>query len=79
MTPTVKFTVLTVLLLGGFALSRNAFWRGLFIGFAIVYILKYFIFGLAKWDGWFHPERIKADTTGPYAAFALPLLQGAWK
>lgn len=77
-TPQVKFTILIVIALAGFALSRGWFWRGLSIGFVIVYVLKYAIFGLEKWDGWFHPERQHADTTGPYSSFSKPLLQGIW-
>lgn len=77
-TPAVKITVLAVLTLAGFALAKGWFWRGLFIGFSVVYVLKYAIVGLSKWDSWFHPERLQADTTGPYLVFAQPLLRGVW-
>lgn len=46
----------------------------LFLGWLAGWTLKYVVFGLAKWDAIFHPERLQADTTGPYKLFAPPLL-----
>jgi hypothetical protein len=46
----------------------------LLLGWAIGWVLKYIIFGLAKWDQIFHPERLAGDTTGPYKMFAQPFL-----
>jgi hypothetical protein len=46
----------------------------LFLGWLIGWLFKYVVFGLAKWDTIFHPERLTADTTGPFKMFAQPLL-----
>jgi hypothetical protein len=46
----------------------------LFLGWLLGWTLKYIIFGLAKWDSIFHPERVQADTTGPFKMFAQPFL-----
>jgi hypothetical protein len=43
-------------------------------GFATVYLLKYFIFGLEAWDTLLHPNRLAADTAGPRPRFTKPLL-----
>lgn len=77
-TPAVKFSVLAVIIIAIYALSKGWFWRGLSVGFLVVYVLKYGIVGLDKWDAWFHPERRQADDSGPYNAFSRPFLQGVW-
>lgn len=46
----------------------------MFLGWLMVFAVKYVIVGLAQWDNWFHPERYQADTTGPYSRFSLPFL-----
>ena len=46
----------------------------LFLGWLLVFAVKYVFVGLAAWDNFFHPERYVADTTGPYARFAKPFL-----
>jgi hypothetical protein len=46
----------------------------LFLGWLIGWTLKYIIFGLQNWDTVLHPERVVADTTGPYRMFAKPFL-----
>jgi hypothetical protein len=46
----------------------------MFLGWLLVFAVKYVIVGLAAWDKFFHPERYAADTTGPYRAFAKPFL-----
>lgn len=46
----------------------------LFLGWLIGWTLKYVVFGLAAWDSVLHPERLTADTTGPYKLFAKPFL-----
>lgn len=46
----------------------------LFLGWLIGWTLKYIVFGLAAWDGVLHPERLIADTTGPWKTFAKPFL-----
>ena len=45
-----------------------------FLGWLSVWLIKYVIVGLARWDMFFHPERLQADTTGPYKQFAQPFL-----
>jgi len=45
----------------------------MFLGWLLVWVVKYGIVGLGEWDKVFHPERYDADTTGPYKAFAKPL------
>lgn len=45
-----------------------------FIGWASVFALKYLVLGLRQWDTMFHPERLVADTTGPWARFAPPFM-----
>lgn len=74
----LEVTLVIAVAIVGFTLSRNSFFRGLFVGLSVVYILKYGIFGLTKWDAVFHPERADADTNGPFKEFARPLLQGVW-
>lgn len=46
----------------------------MFLGWLMVFIVKYIIVGLGQWDLWFHPERYAADTTGPYQQFSKPFL-----
>lgn len=46
----------------------------LFLGWLVGWALKYVVFGLAAWDEFFHPERVQADTTGPFKIFAPPFL-----
>lgn len=46
----------------------------MFLGWLLVWVVKYGVVGLAGWDGVFHPERLEADTTGPYARFSKPFL-----
>lgn len=41
-------------------------------GFATVYVLKYFVFGLEAWDKLLHPARLAADTAN--SRFTKPLL-----
>jgi hypothetical protein len=75
----LKLTVFVALGLMLIAIARRSFFFwGVFVGFSAVYTLKYGVFGLRQWDTWFHPERLTADTTGPYKAFSDPLLRGLW-
>lgn len=46
----------------------------MFLGWLLIFAIKYVFVGLAQWDSWFHPERFVADTTGPYAQFSKPFL-----
>lgn len=48
------------------------FW--MFVGWATVFGVKYLVVGLRQWDVMFHPERLTADTTGPWARFAPPFM-----
>ena len=52
--------------------NEKIFW--MFLGWLTGISLKYVVFGLRRWDMMFHPERLIADTTGPYARFAEPFL-----
>jgi hypothetical protein len=45
-----------------------------FLGWLLVFAVKYIFVGLGQWDTWFHPERYTADTTGPYKQFTKPFL-----
>jgi len=46
----------------------------MFLGWLIGWMFKYVIFGLQAWDSMLHPERVMADTTGPFRIFAKPFL-----
>ena len=46
----------------------------MFLGWLIGFALKYVIFGLRAWDQLLHPERLQADTTGPFKIFSSPFL-----
>ena len=43
-------------------------------GWASIFALKYVVIGLRQWDTLFHPERLVADTTGPWAKFSEPFM-----
>jgi hypothetical protein len=46
----------------------------MFLGWLMVWLVKYVIVGLGAWDKFFHPERYISDTTGPYSQFSKPFL-----